>query len=238
MTVVLFLASGLAAGLAGYALLARLGLDDFDAWAAGRTLGLVLVAFPAWWAGVVGLSGWRAVGVVLLVALGIIGAVELARRRSGWRDVVLAEGVLVAAAVDDPAASARSPADPRPGEADGRGDPGDPAAVGRLSAARHVAGRRPAAVLLLGSAAVDLAAGRLGPAPGGRLQPHRRPGRGPHGGRAVGARPAARRRPLGGVDGGVLRRAGGNPGRLAAARSAGSVCGASTSGGRRGSTRT
>jgi hypothetical protein len=31
MTLVLFLASLLAAGAAGYALLARLGLDDFDA---------------------------------------------------------------------------------------------------------------------------------------------------------------------------------------------------------------
>lgn len=99
MTFVLFLASLLLAGAAGYALLARLGLDDFDAWAAGRTLGLVAVDYPAWWAGVMGVSGWRVVGVVALLALGVLGAVELWRRRAGWREIVCAEAVLVVAAL-------------------------------------------------------------------------------------------------------------------------------------------
>jgi len=97
MTVVLFLASGLAAGAAGYALLARLGLDDFDAWAGGRTLGLVVVAFPAWWAGVLGVAGWRTLGAVLLVVLGVAGLLELWRRRASWRAVVGAEAVVAVA---------------------------------------------------------------------------------------------------------------------------------------------
>jgi YYY domain-containing protein len=99
MTAALFLAAGFAAGLAGYGLLVRLGFDDFDAWAAGRTLGLVLVGFPAWWAGVAGVAGWRGVGAMLLVVLGVGGAVQLARRRAGWRSVVLAEGVVIVAAL-------------------------------------------------------------------------------------------------------------------------------------------
>ena len=99
MTFVLFLASLLLAGAAGYAVLARLGFDDFDAWAGGRTLGLVIVAYPAWWAGVLGLSGWRVVGVVLLLVLGVLGVVELWGRRAAWRSVVAAEAILVVAAL-------------------------------------------------------------------------------------------------------------------------------------------
>lgn len=99
MTAVLFLAAGFAAGLAGYGLLVRLGFDDFDAWAAGRTIGLILIGFPAWWAGVAGVAGWRVLGVVLLLALGLAGAVQLARRRSGWRQVAFAEAIVLAAAL-------------------------------------------------------------------------------------------------------------------------------------------
>ena len=64
----LFLIALFAAGLGGYAALIRLGFDDFDAWAGGRVAGLVLIAFPAWWLGVLGLSGWRVVGAVVLLA--------------------------------------------------------------------------------------------------------------------------------------------------------------------------
>ena len=99
MTVVLFLASALAAGAAGYALLVRLGIDDFDAWAGGRTVGLVAVAFPAWWAGVVGVAGWRALGTALLIVLGAAGVGELWRRRAHWRSFVGAEAVVAVAAL-------------------------------------------------------------------------------------------------------------------------------------------
>lgn len=99
MTAVLFLAAGLVAGLAGCALLACLGIDDFDAWAAGRTLGLVLVAFPAWWFGIFGMTGWRGLGVVLLVLLGAAGALVLIRRRVSWRELVRAEAIVIAAAL-------------------------------------------------------------------------------------------------------------------------------------------
>ena len=50
MTIVIFLLVLTAAGLGGYALLVRVGLDDLEAWAGGRVAGLVLVAMPAWWA--------------------------------------------------------------------------------------------------------------------------------------------------------------------------------------------
>ena len=72
----------MAAGLGGYALLVWLGLDDLEAWAGGRIVGLVLVAFPSWWAGVVGLHEWRSLGAAVFVALvtGLVFGVLPARR--------------------------------------------------------------------------------------------------------------------------------------------------------------
>jgi YYY domain-containing protein len=90
MTVVAFLLAVAGAGLGGYALLVRIGFDDFDAWAGGRTAGLIAAAFPAWWAGVVGLTQWRALAVVLLLVLAALGAFTLVQRRP-WRAVVTAE---------------------------------------------------------------------------------------------------------------------------------------------------
>jgi YYY domain-containing protein len=82
------------AGLGGYALLVWLGLDDFEAWAGGRAAGLVAVALPAWWAGVVGLSRWQLVGAVVL-ALGAAAGVLAIWRRRPWRELVRAEAIFL-----------------------------------------------------------------------------------------------------------------------------------------------
>ncbi len=88
-----------AAGLSGYALLVALGHDDFEAWAAGRIVGLVLVALPSWWLGVAGVTAWRGVGGVLLLAGAAVGATTLWRRRSAWRAIVAAEAVVTVASL-------------------------------------------------------------------------------------------------------------------------------------------
>ncbi len=95
MTVILFLIALFAAGLGGYAALIRLGLDDFDAWAGGRVAGLVLSAFPAWWLGAVGFSGWRTVGAAVLLTAAAAGGWTLWRRRGSWRQLVAAEAIFV-----------------------------------------------------------------------------------------------------------------------------------------------
>jgi YYY domain-containing protein len=94
MAVVLFILLVAAAGLGGFAVLARLGLDEFEAWAGGRAMGLVVVAMPAWWLGVAGLHQWRIAGAVVLVLSALLGAVELWRRRP-WRAVAAAEAVFL-----------------------------------------------------------------------------------------------------------------------------------------------
>jgi len=100
MTTVAYLFAVLIAGVAGYGLLVRVGLDDGEAWAAGRAAGLVAMALPAWWVGVAGLSWWWMVGVAVGVAAAAWGVRELTRRRP-WRDVGRAELLfwLVTAAV-------------------------------------------------------------------------------------------------------------------------------------------
>ncbi|HSL18052.1 MAG TPA: DUF2298 domain-containing protein [Methylomirabilota bacterium] len=87
------------AGLGGRALAARaLDLGDDESWALGRTLGLVAVAYPAWWAGVAGLASWRWLGAAVLVVLGLAGAVDWWRRRPDWRAVARVEAVFLATA--------------------------------------------------------------------------------------------------------------------------------------------
>jgi len=98
MTAVAFLLAVAAAGLGGYALLVRIGFDDFDAWAGGRTAGLVTAAFPAWWAGVAGFSSWRLVAVAVLLIMAGVGAVTLVRRKA-WRQVAAAEVVFLVVAL-------------------------------------------------------------------------------------------------------------------------------------------
>jgi len=96
MTIVVFLLVLTAAGLGGYALLVRVGLDDLEAWAGARVAGLVLAAMPAWWAGVVGLHQWRGVGTVVLVVCAVVGGVVAWRRRA-WRQLLVAEAIFWAA---------------------------------------------------------------------------------------------------------------------------------------------
>ena len=73
--------------------------DDHDAWALGRTLGLVLVAFPAWWAGVAGITGWQWVGAAVLVGCAVVGGVDLWRQRPNWRSLAEVEFVFLMGAV-------------------------------------------------------------------------------------------------------------------------------------------
>jgi YYY domain-containing protein len=98
MTILFFFLAVTAAGIGGYALLVRLGLDDLEAWAGGRVAGLVVVAMPAWWAGVAGISQWRVVGAAVLVPLTIAGAFE-AWRRASWRRIAIAEVIFLAITV-------------------------------------------------------------------------------------------------------------------------------------------
>jgi YYY domain-containing protein len=99
MTAILFLALVAAAGLMGYALLIRLGMEDFDAWAGGRIAGLVLAAFPAWWAGTAGFRAWRAIGFGVLVLGAAWGLGVLWQRRRAWREILAAEAVTIGAAL-------------------------------------------------------------------------------------------------------------------------------------------
>jgi len=76
------------------------GMDDGDSWALGRTVGLVLVAFSGWWAGVVGIAAWQWVGAAVLVSVSVWGLVELRRAPPQWRSMAAAEVVfLVCSAV-------------------------------------------------------------------------------------------------------------------------------------------
>ncbi|MGD8440573.1 MAG: DUF2298 domain-containing protein, partial [Holophagae bacterium] len=86
--------------LAGRALAVRLlGFGDDEGWALGRTLGLVLVAFPAWWAGVAGVARWQWVGAAVLIVGAALGAADLMRRRLDWRALLRAEVVFLIAVV-------------------------------------------------------------------------------------------------------------------------------------------
>jgi hypothetical protein len=97
MAIILFLLAVMGAGLGGYALLVWLGLDDLEAWAGGRIAGLVLVALPAWWAGVLGVHEWRSLGAAVLVVAAIVGGGVVWRRKE-WRSVLIAEAIFLAIA--------------------------------------------------------------------------------------------------------------------------------------------
>ena len=95
MTAVAFYLLVLLAGLAGFAALVRLGMPEAEAWALGRTAGLVGVVLPAWWSGSMGLGGWLWIGGGLLMAGGAWGALTVWKRRRAWRELVAAEAVFV-----------------------------------------------------------------------------------------------------------------------------------------------
>ena len=82
--------------LGGRALAVRVfGFDDADGWALGRTLGLVGVAFPAWWAGVLGVAAWQWIGAGVLVIGALVGGWDMWRRRPDWRSMARAEVVFL-----------------------------------------------------------------------------------------------------------------------------------------------
>ena len=98
MAILFFLLAVMGAGLGGYALLVWLGLDDLEAWAGGRIAGLVLVALPAWWAGVVGLREWRSLGAAILVVATVVGGGVIWKRKQ-WRSVLIGEAIFLVATV-------------------------------------------------------------------------------------------------------------------------------------------
>ena len=95
MAILFFLLAVTGAGLGGYALLVWLGLDDLEAWAGGRIAGLVMVALPAWWAGVMGLGEWRSLGAAVLVVTAVIGGGVVWSRKQ-WRKVLICEAIFLA----------------------------------------------------------------------------------------------------------------------------------------------
>lgn len=97
MAILFFLLAVMGAGLGGYALLVWLGLDDLEAWAGGRVAGLVVVAFPAWWAGVVGLHEWRSLGAAVLVVATVVGG-GVVWKRGQFKMVLIGEAIFLAIA--------------------------------------------------------------------------------------------------------------------------------------------
>jgi YYY domain-containing protein len=97
MAILFFLLAVMGAGLGGYALLVWLGLDDLEAWAGGRLAGLVLVALPAWWVGVMGVHEWRSLGAAVLVVVAVVGGGVVWKRRQ-WKSVLIGEAIFLAIA--------------------------------------------------------------------------------------------------------------------------------------------
>jgi len=97
MEILLFLLAVTGAGLGGYALLVRLGFDDVEAWAGGRVAGLVLVALPTWWAGVLGVREWRSFGAAVFVVVAVVGGGVVWKRRA-WKSILVAEAIFLAIA--------------------------------------------------------------------------------------------------------------------------------------------
>ncbi len=81
MGMALFLALVTSAAFAGYAVLVGVGMEDREAWALGRVVGLAVVVFPAWWVGSF-IPGWPWVGATCLLGGGVWGVITLWRRHS------------------------------------------------------------------------------------------------------------------------------------------------------------
>lgn len=99
MAIVLFLLVVVAAGLGGYAALGRLGLDEEEAWAGARPVGLVAVCLPGWWWGSVGLPGWRWLSLAVLAGGAVLGGMRLWQHRASWRRWLSAEAVVTSFAL-------------------------------------------------------------------------------------------------------------------------------------------
>ena len=97
MAIGFFLLAVMGAGLGGYALLVWLGLDDLEAWAGGRIAGLILVALPAWWVGVMGVHEWKSLGAAVLVVMAVVGGGVVWKRRQ-WKSVLIGEAIFLALA--------------------------------------------------------------------------------------------------------------------------------------------
>lgn len=82
--------------LGGRALAVRIfGFSESEAWALGRTLGLVLVAFPAWWSGVAGFADWQWIGAAVLLGSAGVGLLDLRRHPPDWRSLAGTEFVFI-----------------------------------------------------------------------------------------------------------------------------------------------
>lgn len=92
MGFVIFILLLLAAGLTGYGLLVWAGLEDREAWAFARIVGLAAAVFPAWWIGSFVSGVWPLVGAACLLIGAIWGATTLWARRA-IRKVLPAEMV-------------------------------------------------------------------------------------------------------------------------------------------------
>ncbi len=84
--ILFFLSLMMLASLPGWRLLRLLEVETGEAWALGRVVGPVLIVFPAWWAGAVGLSQWPFVATFLLVA-GAIWGLPLLLRERPWGQI-------------------------------------------------------------------------------------------------------------------------------------------------------
>ncbi len=91
MALIVFFSVLAVAGLGGYGVLRWLGLSPGDAWAGGRTAGLIAAVFPAWWAGCFGLAWWQPFAMVVGGLLAVWGGVRILRDRGRWRELVPAE---------------------------------------------------------------------------------------------------------------------------------------------------
>lgn len=99
MTVVLFFAVLLGAGLGGYAVLRALAVAPGEAWGAGRAAGLVAAVFPAWWAGCLGFSRWLEAAAATGAVLALAGAWRLVRDRGRLKGIAGAEAAFWAGAL-------------------------------------------------------------------------------------------------------------------------------------------
>lgn len=70
------------AALPGWGLLRRLGVESSEAWALGRVVGPILIVFPAWWAGSLGLENWPLLAGLLLTVFGILSLYPFFREKT------------------------------------------------------------------------------------------------------------------------------------------------------------